>query len=80
MMTIDERVNDVQRKWFAPEGSSFDERCKERADFDAYLKDVLLAVARDQRHACAEAATEANPHPMWDFSKVHQAVMNASIK
>lgn len=73
MMTIDERAERLAGRM--PQIS-----ITQDTDNKQFALSMLLEVARDQRHACAEAATEASPHPMWDFSKVHQAVMNASIK
>lgn len=65
-MTIDERVAKFAK-------------FKDSAAWDTYLKAMLREVARDQRHACAEAILEINSDsPV--LQRAHQQAMNAEIK
>lgn len=74
-MTIDERIENL-----ATASHCFD------SQFRAYARLVLLEVARDQRHACAEAVNalvndpKNNGHNRASLLRAHQAVMNATIK
>lgn len=65
-MTIDERVEQLRTA-----SHCFD------AQFRADAKRILLEVARDQRHACAEALLECETthHDAQEWKAAHQAVM-----
>jgi hypothetical protein len=78
-MTIDERLKVLM--------NTLDPDMPYR-DFKAAIRSALLEVARDQRHACAEAV---NGCEQWlnaleysgtaiNLNEAHQAVMNAEIK
>lgn len=71
-MTIDERIEAM-----ADAAHCWDKQ------FRAYVRLVLLEVARDQRHACAEAVLDevhADGNFKIDRDRARQAVMNTEIK
>lgn len=81
-MKIDERVDSLVAGFVAVA------RCSPevRAEFASSMRMTLLEVARDQRHACAEAVAalqaEGNAYAASGRmqSMAYQAVMNATIK
>lgn len=76
MATIDERTENLKRRLF----DNFDNQSTVRQ----IIRTALQEVARDQRHACADAVTEVDCKPcpagVVHRSVARTAVMNAELK
>lgn len=75
-MTIDEQVDYLTRCLAHMRGKAGKSYEREVETFQVELRLKLKEVARDQRHACAEAVLQVDRFAQ----KAHQAVMNAEIK
>ena len=72
-MTIDERLAELTltlKPWLP----LFDDELVQR-----HLRNALLQVAKDQRHACAEALHTVGHDGILRYEETHQAVMNAEV-
>lgn len=85
-MTIDGQVEKLSRKLAFLRGKAGKSYEREYETFQAEMRLVMLEVARDQRHACADAVSSIfAEYPIvgdgqyTDSGMVHQAILNADL-